>query len=435
MAQLSLLQPEVAESQKKAPLKIGYLWQYERADLDVIAATPLHIRAVCSALRQRGHAVQLLTFRAQQAQVTADEAFQAWQPAVQPITTGNTFRAVERPIRFAQSRLRLPYLRLFDSLRYAEAVYRSCGDCDALYERHWLHSYGGLLAARRLGVPLVLEINGDILQEYRQLNMKLSRTQWRALHFIIARTFRYADHLIAVSEPLRQTLLTKWSLNPKKVTVVPNGVAIERFQPMTPVQIAATRQRFQLNGSPIVVFVGTFKPWHGLDQLLEAFASLSPERNTQLLLIGDGPMREQLEEQAQKLQIEQRVSVTGLLPPDDVAALLTAADIAVLSPRATPAAQAQSPMKLFEYMAAGRAIIAPALPNIESVLRHGRNGYLVAADDAQALASAIQLLLDDQTLRKQLGQAARLQAVQQHSWDAAAAAIESILYRCQASRD
>ena len=416
-------------------LNIGYLWQYEDADLTQIAATPLHIKAVCEALRARDHRVRLLTFDRGQPKVAADEAFRQWEPVRLPVTTGRYFRSVESPLRYLQTRLSVPYIRLFDSLRYAEAVYRSLKDCQVLYERHWLHSYGGLLAARRLGVPLILEVNGDILQEYKQLNMELSTAQWRALRFIIARIFRHADHLVAVSAPLRDALLAEWSLKPDRVTVVPNGVAASRFARVTAAEIAAARQQYQLNGAPIVAFVGTFKPWHGLDRLLDAFAAVAKQRPARLLLIGDGPLRQQLEAQARALQIESQLTLTGLVPPERVPALLQAADVAVLSPQATPAARAQSPMKLFEYMAAGRAVVAPALPNIEAILEHGQNGYLVPVGDVEALGSAISTLLGDEGLRERLGETARVQAEKHHSWDATAEAIESIMYRRRASRE
>lgn len=398
-------------------LHIGYLWQSDQFAVGKITATHLHIDAVVDELERRGHAVRFVT--SPQGRHSWSDDRKEWQHAPLGITVQPPFRAVERIVRGIQSRLDLPYWHLFESFRFSSAVVATCKDRDLLYERHWLLSTGGLIAARRLGIPLILEVNGDVFAEYAHLGIELSRAQWWVLRFLNRRLFHGCDHVIAVSEPLRQRLIAQWSLPPEKVTTVHNGARVELF---------ANGGNKKRDEGPTLAFVGTFKPWHGLDLLLDAFAKLAPQHpKLKLLLVGDGPLREEMEARTEALGLSGRVTFSGKVAQEKAAALLQGADLAVVNPRMTSAAIAQSPLKLFEYMAAGKAIIAPAMPNIEAILTHGVNGYLVAPDDAQALATGIEACLLDPQLCLEMGRRAQAEALTHYSWATTVTKIESVM--------
>jgi glycosyltransferase involved in cell wall biosynthesis len=338
------------------------------------------------------------------------------------------FKLFEKIIRGVQSRLSLPYIRWFASYRFSGAVAQALAGFDVLYERFWWNGYGGLMASEKMGIPIVYEVNGDLVEEYNLLGIRLAKSQWTANHSITRRMFRRAARVVTVSETLRESTLKRWGLDPAKVTTVDNGAQVDLFvQPGNPERV---RSKYGLNGQPLVIFVGSFKPWHGLDLLVESFSRLAQTHPTaRLVFVGDGPVRTQLENQVHELSLGEKVLFTGSVPHTEVASLLDMAQIAVLNPRVSPASISQSPLKLFEYMAAGKAIVGPAIPNIQRLLTDRDNALLVQPDDPEALAGALSELLADPGLSIRLGQAAREQAIQRHSWDRTAAELENIFYQ------
>jgi glycosyltransferase involved in cell wall biosynthesis len=150
---------------------------------------------------------------------------------------------------------------------------------------------------------------------------------------------------------------------------------------------------------------------------VESFAQVLQEiPQTRLLLVGDGPARTLVERKIAELGLETAVTITGLLPQAQVPIMLAATDVAVLPYPDLPAELWFSPLKLYEYMAAGKAIVASGAGQIAEILQHDRNGVLVAPGDVAGLARAIVRLLNDPAQRAQLGRNARKQAVERHSW-------------------
>jgi glycosyltransferase involved in cell wall biosynthesis len=152
----------------------------------------------------------------------------------------------------------------------------------------------------------------------------------------------------------------------------------------------------------VLGFTGFVRPWHGLDQAIE-FLSRSAGTDCMLLVVGDGPARAGLEAQARHLGVADRVRFTGVVARDAVPLHVAAFDVA-LQPAATPYA---SPLKLFEYMALARAIVAPAQPNIQEVLRDGEDALLFDPRSPDALQTALARLAGDALLRERLGAGAR----------------------------
>lgn len=417
--------------QPSSRLKIGYLWQSDQSEMDKHLATNLHVQAVVQRLQAHEHTVRM---------VAIPDGKHKWSDDLKNWRTARLGASFEKPwfpplesaVRRLQSTLHLPYINLFDSQRYAEACMSSLIGFDVLYERYWMMNYGGAFASRRLGIPLVLEVNGDIYEEYAQLGIKLSPPQWLAIDQVNRFIFHNAAHVIAVSEPLRQRLIKRWRLPEAKISTVHNGADLSLFvAPEIPANLPAFLRFLEEEPTtPIITFVGSFKPWHGIDLLLEAFKQVSEQfPNARLMLVGDGPLRTEIEMQVSALRLSSRVIFTGRVRHQDVPFLLRLSQIAVLAPRPSGASISQSPLKLFEYMAVGKAIVAPATPNVEEVLTHDVNGLLTAPNDADALARAFLRLLGDEELRRQLGSAAQREAVAKYSWNTTVAQIESILYQ------
>ena len=164
--------------------------------------------------------------------------------------------------------------------------------------------------------------------------------------------------------PVTQVLgdiVASYGVPRERIVVIPNGINAERSA------TRPTRSRqgaLGLDGNMVLGFTGFVRDWHGLDKVIAMIANDPPDSSRHLLVVGDGPARAALEAQAETLGIAHRVQFTGIIERDDVARYVAAFDIA-LQPAVVAYA---SPLKLFEYLALGKAIVGPAQPNIEEIL-------------------------------------------------------------------
>jgi len=285
---------------------------------------------------------------------------------------------------------------------------RACRDFkpDLIYERYNLFYLAGAWLARRTRLPYFLEVNSPIAEE---------RTRFGGLHLLrLARrleasVWRSADCVLAVTDVLRG-LIAQAGVPSDRIQVTPNGADPARF--------AALASRSDVDGPITLGFVGFVRDWHGLDAVIRAMAEDSDGPALRLVVVGDGPARPGLEQQAAALGIADRVRFTGLAEREAVPSLVAGFDIA-LQPRVVSYA---SPLKIFDYMAAGRAIIAPDQPNIREILTDGETALLF--DPAQADMSApsgmwyaIRRLAADAGLRRRLGEAARAEITRRdYTW-------------------
>jgi glycosyltransferase involved in cell wall biosynthesis len=192
------------------------------------------------------------------------------------------------------------------------------------------------------------------------------------------------------------------------VQVLPNGVDTERIRPG-----ARPARPFTVG------FVGTLKPWHGTSVLVEAFAGLAAsDPAARLRLVGHGPQAEALAQQANGLGLAGRVELVGSLPPERVPSALQGFDVAV-APYDDPEQDYFSPLKVFEYLAAGLPIVASDVGQLRELLDVDGEpaGLLVPPGDPAALRQALCALAQDAALRHRLGNRARRLAVQRHRWE------------------
>ena len=272
-----------------------------------------------------------------------------------------------------------------------------------LYERYAFGNAAGVLAARRLGRPLVLEVNAPLVLE-------LERTRGLSFPRVARRMERYvlqeADRVCAVTGVLRRVLI-EGGLDPERVVVTPNGVDLAAYDYEDRSAVRA-EARADLGlppeeaGEQVLGFVGYYRSWHRLDVVLSALREPSLSR-ARLVLIGSGPAREELERSARRAEVTARVHFCGTRPHARIPRLLPAFDVALV-PAINPYA---SPLKLYEYMAAGLPVIAPDQENLRETLDHGEDALLVPPGDADALAAAILELAGDGRRGAELGARAR----------------------------
>ena len=269
-----------------------------------------------------------------------------------------------------------------------------------IYERYNLYFLAGTLLARRTGLPLFLEVNAPLADERSRhgglglpgLARWLERYVWRT-----------ADRVLAVTGVLKD-MIAATGVSAARIEVVPNGIEPTRFADL-PARPSAD--------DVVLGFVGFVRDWHGLDGVIAAMAADMSGPRIRLELVGDGPALPALKQQANALGIADRVNFAGLVDHDAIPAVVAGFDIA-LQPRVVDYA---SPLKLFEYMAAGKAIVAPDQPNIREVLANGVTALLFDPAEPEAMWRVIRCLAADPALREQLGDAARREiARRDYTW-------------------
>jgi glycosyltransferase involved in cell wall biosynthesis len=287
-----------------------------------------------------------------------------------------------------------------------------------IYQRYSVHDFAGVVLARRLNVPLVIEYNGPENWVGRHWGREL---RYSALaDRIELLNMRAADLVVVVSDVNREDLVSR-GIDAGRILVNPNGVDVERYRPE--IDGRAVRARYGLDTSLVVGFIGTFGPWHGAEILSEAFARLLSRRpelkqQTRLLMIGDGVRAGSARRILEASGHADAAVWTGLVPQAEGPQYLAACDVLVSPHVPNPDGSRffGSPTKLFEYMAMGRAIVASDLEQIGEILAHDHTASLVPPGDVDALARAIEQLVADPERRARLGEAARSAAVSRWSW-------------------
>jgi starch synthase len=273
--------------------------------------------------------------------------------------------------------------------RWVEARLERFG-AEALYERLALHSAAGSEAAERLAIPHLVELNAPLLDEagrYRALE------EAEAAARLERATLAGAELVLAVSRPLAAYAARRGA---PCVEVFPNAVAIERYP---------VRSR-RPGAHSVAVFAGRVRPWHGVETVAAAWRLLGAAAPALVVAGEPGEARALLEEAGAEL--------LGVVPHAQVPALLAEADIG-LAPYAADAPDYFSPLKLFEYMAAGLAVVAGDLPALRELVSDD-TAVLVPKGDPQALAAAVAGLAVDAPRRERLGQAARAKVAAEHTW-------------------
>jgi glycosyltransferase involved in cell wall biosynthesis len=287
------------------------------------------------------------------------------------------------------------------------------GQFDLIYERYSLWGWAGMARARASGAPGLLEVNAPLIEEQAHYRSLIDRA---SAERVAERVFGLASGVVAVSEEVA-AYVDRYPAARGRVHVIPNGVNPDRFPPDVAPACPARLGTFTVG------FVGSLKPWHGLSILVEAFARLHRrDPNVRLLIVGEGPMRAKLEVDLAERGMAEAAQLTGAVTPDAVPGMLASMDV-VVAPYPVLEHFYFSPLKVYEYMAAGRPCVASRIGQIEAIIEDGRNGLLCPPGDAAALGEALERLLRDPALRSRLGEAARDTVQRHHTWDAAVARI------------
>jgi glycosyltransferase involved in cell wall biosynthesis len=356
-----------------------------------------HIAGVANALVQRGYELTLAT-------------------ASEPIgvTEAATVVRLEPPRTYG-----LPVdSNLYRFGRSIPAQLHNLATPSFVYQRHSIGSYAGVIVSRAAGVPLVLEYNGSEVWVARNWGRPL-RHEALALQAEEA-SLRHAHVVVTVSKVLADELVAR-GVDEERVFWHPNGVDAERFDParFDADDRSALRARYDIPEDAVVVtFIGTFGQWHGVDVLAHAIrehAAWARDAGVHFLVVGDGLKMPEVRQTLDGL--DDIATLTGLVPQDDAPLFLAASDVLVSPhvPNADGSPFFGSPTKLFEYMAAGKAIVASDLDQIGEVLRDDL-AVLVRPGDTDDLARGLRKVVGSRERREALGVRAREHVLERYTW-------------------
>ncbi|MEN6626534.1 MAG: glycosyltransferase family 4 protein [Candidatus Sumerlaeia bacterium] len=349
-----------------------------------------HVRETCSVLTDLGHQVRLLCSNASGDRNQGE------------IDTISVTPPTSRKLGFDLRHVLLDY-RFNKALEELITTWKP----DAIYERYSLYSRAGLRAARKYGLPRLLEVNAFLTREQED------RIKLAPLAKVVEQTIiRSATRVIVVSEPLQQEVAAL-GLPIESVIKMPMAVNLDKFNPS--VDGAGIKEQYGLAGRFIVGYVGTLSGWHGL-RLLEDVAGKLREAGAPpfafMIVGGEGNKLEGNRARVREAGLEDLIRFVGSVPYEDVPRHIRAMDMAIV-PDTT---YWSSPAKLFEYQASGVPVLAPSYPAIHAALDHGREGFIFEPQNTDEMARLLMEAMNNHASLKPMAEAARLRAEREHSW-------------------
>lgn len=360
----------------------------------------VHIEEIVTSLRKLGHEVYVLEPKSvSEEQFGSDGGLVTWMKKHIP---GFIYEILE----FSYS--------IYDFFRLYRA-YREFRP-DGLYERYNLYFVSGVWLKKLTGIPFLLEVNAPLFQErskYNSISQK-SFAKWSENY-----VWLNADYVLPVTEVLAG-YLKKDGVQNSRIEVIPNGVNQHRFANIPDKD--EFKNQLGLQGKTVLGFTGFARKWHGLDRVVEYIASCE-DINLHFLIVGDGPAIDDLKKSAQDMGVEDKLTVTGIVDRVNIAKYVSVYDIA-LQPDVVDYA---SPLKLFEYLELGIAVIAPDKDNICEILTDDESALLFDTEKDEAFIQNLKELCTDEGKRKKIAQGGqRLIVGKKLTWDCNAEKIVSL---------
>ena len=288
---------------------------------------------------------------------------------------------------------------------------------------HILHAHSPVLNAipalrvgRQLGIPVVYEVRAfweDAAVDHGTTTEGSLR--YRLTRRLETHALRQAQHVFTICEGLRSDIAAR-GIPASKVTVIPNAVDIDAFDPGgTPDE--SLKAALGLQGATVLGFIGSFYAYEGLDLLLDAFPQMLRRRpELRLLLVGGGPQDAALRAQAVALGVADKVVFTGRVPHAEVQRYYDLVDVLVYPRHSMRLTELVTPLKPLEAMAQGRLLVASDVGGHKELIRHGETGWLFKAGSRDALADAVETLLDRRAEWPLLRQSGRRFVETQRNW-------------------
>jgi glycosyltransferase involved in cell wall biosynthesis len=282
------------------------------------------------------------------------------------------------------------------------------GHVDWVYERLAALQFLGWIFKRH-GVPWVLETNAILFYEAEAERKSLVLN--RLARWLEVQAYRQCDVLVCISEALKEIVVRELGIAPEKVVVVPNGVETGFIDPKR-------HEPKRVFAEFTVGFVGSLSAWQGLDLLLKSLSELQMEgMDLSLVVVGDGPMRGHWEFLAQKLGLASQVRFLGWLPQTELLPIIAGFDVGYSGHLDLKGMKVyRSPLKLYEYMAMGKPVVASAVEDARALVREQKTGFLFPPGDQKGLKQALVRAYEAREQLSDMGCKAREEVVANHSW-------------------
>jgi len=258
------------------------------------------------------------------------------------------------------------------------------------------------------------------------------------LHFplipelIEKRVLKSCDATITITDDLKNYFVHRYSIPEEKVHVIPNGVDIDRFKPSK--KCRRITSKYNLQRKIVLGFIGAFKEWHNIDQLIQVMDYVIKRyRNVRFLLVGEGHKKKDVEDFIKK-HCTNNIILTGYVAPEEIPAYISSMDITLAPYTLQGEFFYGSPMKIFEYMACGKPVVANRFNPIEAVINDEYNGFLVEPGDSRVFAERVIRLIQSRELRSMVGERARKTVVHRYSWVDRARTISELCIQVYNSR-
>ena len=289
-----------------------------------------------------------------------------------------------------------------------------------------LNAWPAIRVAKRLGIPMVYEVRAF----WEDAAVDHGSTREGSLRYRLTRRFeswalRRADHVFTICEGLRNDIVAR-GIASAKVTVIPNAVDIESFEPGGQPD-AGLKARLGLRDASVVGFIGSFYAYEGLDLLLDALPRMIAARpDVRVLLVGGGPQEAALKAQAQRLGLADKVVFTGRVPHDQVQRYYDLVDVLAYPRHSMRLTELVTPLKPLEAMAQGRLLVASDVGGHKELIRHGETGMLFRAGSVEAIALTVVQLLAAPDSWPGIRRAGRKFVETQRNWTASVANYVSV---------
>jgi glycosyltransferase involved in cell wall biosynthesis len=296
---------------------------------------------------------------------------------------------------------------------------------DAIYLRQGLFEVSPPILAWLFRVPYVIEKNGIMEDEFRSRGF--SEIVIKILRLAEEINFCLSDKIVCVTEGIKREIVRRYKVNEGKLMVIPNGANVELFQPLDKREC---RRKLGLEENAFYVgFVGSFAPWQGLEILIEAAKRVKEQGYAQIkhILVGDGEQEPLLRQKVREYKLEQEIRFTGRVAYEQVVNYMNACDVAVAPFTTKGSAALGSPLKLFEYLACGRPVIASRVDGVKEVIEEGKCGYLFEPGDAEELAKRIIQSYQERDALEEMGIRGRRLVESKYSWRTTAERIVEVL--------
>lgn len=287
-------------------------------------------------------------------------------------------------------------------------------------------------AAARLGLPYVYEMRGleDLMKVSRDPAFAGSDRQ-RFLDRVELASCAGAARVFVITEALRREMAER-GVPEDRLVVLPNGVHTHLFEPRE--RDAELEAELGLRGTTVIGYAGGLVDYEGHELLLDAVARLKAQRSDfRLVVVGDGPHESVVRARAERLRLGDVVTFTGRVPHEEVGRYLSLFDVTPFPRLPLPVCELISPIKPFESMAMGKAVVVSSVAALTEIVADGTTGLVFEKGSADDLSRVLGRLLDEPELRAKLGDSARTWVRNERDWssltEGLAAAYDDIIER------